>query len=79
MLINYAYLRFESLRRNYIFHQEGAPQHYSNRFRNCLNRKRFGNRIGMGGPVEWPPRAPDIIPCDFFLWGNIRERFTTLL
>jgi hypothetical protein len=22
----------------------------------------------------WPPRSPDITPCDFFLWGYIKDR-----
>jgi hypothetical protein len=21
----------------------------------------------------WPPRSPDITPCDFFLWGFLEE------
>jgi len=25
--------------------------------------------IGQGGPMAWPPRSPDLIPMDFFLWG----------
>ena len=29
MLIHYAFLRFASLRGGYIFHQDGAPPHYS--------------------------------------------------
>ena len=23
---------------------------------------------------SWPPRFPDMTPCDFFLWGNVKER-----
>jgi hypothetical protein len=22
----------------------------------------------------WPPRSPDFTPCDFFLWGYIKDR-----
>ena len=22
----------------------------------------------------WPPRSPDITPCDFFLWRYVKER-----
>ena len=22
----------------------------------------------------WPPRSPDLTPCDFFLWGYIKDR-----
>ncbi|GBO00271.1 hypothetical protein AVEN_16902-1 [Araneus ventricosus] len=24
--------------------------------------------------LPWPPRSPDIIPCDFFLWGYVRDK-----
>ena len=36
----------------------------------------FGNNrvIGLGHDVEWPPRSPDITPCDFFLWGYIKNK-----
>ena len=23
---------------------------------------------------SWPPRSPDMTPCDFFLWGYVKER-----
>ena len=46
--------------------QDGAPCHRTNVVRNRL-REVFGNRItGLGHAVEWQPRSPDLIPCDFF-------------
>ena len=31
-----------------------------------------------GHNVEWPPRSPDLTPCDFFLWGYLKGKvFTT--
>ena len=28
--------------------------------------------------MEWPPRSPDLTPCDFFLWGYLKGKvFTT--
>jgi hypothetical protein len=24
--------------------------------------------------VRWPPRSPDLTPCDFFLWGYVKEQ-----
>lgn len=74
MLIHYAFPRFASLPDDYIFHQDGAPPHYSNRVRAYLDNKRPDNWIGRGGPVAWPPRSPDLTPCDFFLWGHIKSR-----
>ena len=33
----------------------------------------------MGHDVEWPPRSPDLTPCDFFLWGYLKnEVYKTL-
>ena len=54
--------------------QDGAPPHYAKCVREMLH-SRFGERwIGRGGPVEWPPRSPDLSPLDFFLWGYLKRR-----
>lgn len=29
--------------------------------------------IERGGPIQWPPRSPNITPCDFLLWGFIKS------
>jgi len=35
----------------------------------------FSNRwIGRDGPTSWPPRSPDIILHDFFLWGHVKDK-----
>jgi hypothetical protein len=33
--------------------------------------------IGRAGAADeewmkWPPRSPDLTPCDFFLWGYVK-------
>lgn len=30
--------------------------------------------LQSGSVVEWPPRSPDLTPCDFSLWGIIKDR-----
>ncbi len=25
------------------------------------------------GPMEWPPRSPDLTQCDFWLWGHLKH------
>ncbi|EFN79592.1 hypothetical protein EAI_04836, partial [Harpegnathos saltator] len=30
--------------------------------------------IGRRGPIEWPPRLPDLSPNDYFLWGHLKDR-----
>jgi hypothetical protein len=24
--------------------------------------------------MKWPPRSPDLTPCDFFLWSYVKEQ-----
>lgn len=74
MLISYAFPRSQNLRSDYIFQHDGAPAHYATRVRSYLDSKRPGKWIGRGGPVPWPPRSPDLTPCDFFLWGHLKEK-----
>ena len=33
-----------------------------------------GRWIGRSGPLPWPPHSPDLTPCDFWLWGMVKER-----
>lgn len=54
------------------FQQDGAPPHYGLIVREWLD-KQFPNLwIGRRGPVEWPPRSPDLTPLDFYLWGHLK-------
>ena len=35
----------------------------------------IGHASGNDQPLMlWPPRPPDITPCDFFLWGYVKDR-----
>lgn len=53
--------------------QDGAPPHFRRDVREFLDNT-FPNRwIGRNGPVAWPPRSPDLTPCDFFLWGYMKS------
>ena len=72
MLIHYAFPRFKFLRNDHIFHQNGAPAHYSHHVRRYLDNKRHENRIGRGAPVEWPARSPDLTPCDVLLYVHLK-------
>ena len=54
--------------------QDGAPCHRSRAVRELLSQ-RFENRvIALNEEFEWPPRSPDLTPCDFFLWGFLKQR-----
>ncbi len=53
--------------------QDGAPAHRLIAVRNRL-QELFAHRvIAMHHDVEWPPRSPDLTPCDFFLWGHLKN------
>ena len=30
--------------------------------------------IALHHNVEWPPRSPDLTPCDFFMWGYLKNK-----
>ena len=54
------------------FQHDGAPAHFALDVREYLNNV-FPNRwIGRGGPVQWPPRSPDLTPMDIFIWGEMK-------
>ncbi|CAF3776126.1 unnamed protein product [Rotaria sp. Silwood1] len=63
---------FESM----IWQQDGAPPHYGLVVREYLNDT-FSHWIGRRETIEWPPRSPDLTPCDFSLWGIIKDRVYT--
>ena len=66
---------WEGMFRGLWWAQDGAPAHRLIAVRDRLNAV-FGNNrvIGLGHNVEWPPRSPDLTPCDFFLWGYIKDK-----
>jgi hypothetical protein len=76
MLQNHFWPRFLALpfSQRLWFMQDGAAPHFSNIVRLWLNRNLGEHWIGRGGTIKWPPRSPDLTPCDFFLWGYIKER-----
>ena len=60
------------VRQRLWFQHNGAPTHFALDVREYLNNV-FPNRcIGSGGPVQWPPRSPDLTPMDFFIWGEMK-------
>jgi hypothetical protein len=58
---------------NVIWMQDGAPPHVTNDVMDFLE-ERFGNQIiSRRSEHAWPPRSPDLTPCDFFLWGYLKS------
>ena len=55
----------------------GAPPHWSLRVRQFLNTTLPDRWIGWSERddrilMPWPPRSPDLTPCDFFLCGFVK-------
>ena len=68
------YQRFDDVFDGIWWFQDGAPAHRSLAVRNVL-RQKFQNRVvALHHDVEWPPRSPDLTPCDFFLWGYLKQK-----
>lgn len=65
-----------NLRRDMVFMHDGAPPHFALNVRNFLNGQYPGRWIGRGhdAPIRWPPRSPDLNPCDFFIWGALKTK-----
>ena len=71
-------LLFEEERADSIFRQDGAPSHWSVNVRQYLNATLHNKWIGRAGNddcvlLHWPPRSPDLTPCDFFLWSHVKS------
>jgi len=59
--------------RTMIWQQDGAPPRYGQVVRDFLDDT-FTQWIGRRETIDWPPRSPDLTPCDFSLWGIIKDR-----
>ena len=63
---------------DFVYQHDGAPPHWSLDVRAYLNDElphRWIGRVGANDLafLPWPPRSPDLTPCDFFLWGHIKD------
>ena len=60
---------------DFIWRQDDAPPHFLHNVRDWLNDDVPQRWIEHPSPnnivySRWPPRSPDLGPCDFFLWGK---------
>ncbi|GFU08424.1 uncharacterized protein TNCV_2901711 [Trichonephila clavipes] len=58
-----------------IFMQDGAPPHIARRVKDLLRRS-FGDDRVLRRHFHhaWPPRSPDLSPCDYWLWGYLKSQ-----
>ena len=57
--------------------QDGAPAHRTRLVRQRLINLFPEKVVALGHDVEWPARSPDLTPCDFFLWGYLKQKVFT--
>jgi hypothetical protein len=57
---------------DFWFQQDGATAHTARRPRAILKVLFPGRVVSLHEAVPWPPRSPDLSPCDFFLWGYLQ-------
>ncbi|GFX54233.1 uncharacterized protein TNCV_2338671 [Trichonephila clavipes] len=56
------------------FTQDGAPPHIGLCVQQFLRQHFTNDRvISHAFPTAWPPRSPDLNPCDFRLWGYLKN------
>ncbi|GFV32773.1 uncharacterized protein TNCV_3312541 [Trichonephila clavipes] len=56
------------------FMQDGVPQHIGLCVQQFLRQHFTNDRvISRAFPTAWPPRSPDLNPCDFWLWGYLKN------
>ena len=72
MLKSYFWPMFSRTNANikHYFQQDGAPAHTANEVQNYL-KQQFSERFL--DKTMWPPRSPDLNPCDFYLWGYLKS------
>ncbi|XP_029675902.1 uncharacterized protein LOC115243229 [Formica exsecta] len=61
------------LRLDMWFQQNGCPSHTSRVARTILNTMFPNKWIGKYGPINYPPRSPDLTILDYFLWGRVKD------
>ena len=61
------------VRQRLWFQHDGVPAHTDLDVREYLNEVYPNRWIGRGGPVQRPPRSPDLTPMDFFIWGKMKS------
>ena len=54
--------------------QNGVPAHRSRAVRELLQNVFTDLIIALNHTIEWPPRSPDLAPCDFFSWGHLKSK-----
>lgn len=63
----------------YWFQQDGARPHRTRGIFECLTETFDSRLIALDAQkiihkgFDWPPYSPDLTPCDYFLWGHLKN------
>jgi hypothetical protein len=60
------------------FQQDGATAHTAAHSLRILREMFPGHVISLRGDIGWPPRSPDLTPCDFFFGATSRIGYTSI-
>ncbi|KAJ4441206.1 hypothetical protein ANN_11057 [Periplaneta americana] len=71
MLQNWLMRQLNEDSNDYISQEDGSPCHYHNTVREYLKVFHTGRKDDA--LMKWPPRSSDLTPCDFFLWGFVKD------
>ena len=55
------------------FHQDSAPAHTAKKTLEFLRQ----TNINFITPDQWTPCSPDLSPCDYFLWGYLKNQLNS--
>lgn len=56
------------------FQQAGATAHTARTSMKALSEMFPGRLISLHGDIGWPAHSPDLSPCDYFLWGYLKNK-----
>jgi hypothetical protein len=78
MLVNWLMPQLHEDSHDFILQQDGAPAHIHLDVRHYLNANLPQRWSGRAANVDlpllrWLPRSPDLTPCDFLLWGYVKD------
>ncbi|GBN51851.1 hypothetical protein AVEN_119716-1 [Araneus ventricosus] len=79
ILVQFVSTQLEGRPRIKWFMQDGARPHRTEKVFHFLDEY-LGNRVVAldypkftGTGMDWPPYSPDLTPCDYFLWGALKD------
>lgn len=65
---------------DFTFMQDGATPHRTREAFETINSAFCGRVLPLHfnkhypSGIDWPPYSPDLNPCDFFLWGYLKDQ-----